>query len=298
MKSLSIPLSARIFVLLSILFASEISHGQDKKEGEVEKHLDLPVATVGETELKLNLFVPTSVSNPPLVIYIHGGGWRNGSYQKNLVPWMPEHGFALATIGYRLTKVETFPAQIHDVKAAVRWLRAHAGKYGYNAEKIGVCGTSAGGHLAMLVGMSGDVADLEGAVGDHLDEDSRVQAIVNYYGPSDFVLRSKTQPSKTEEPSGGAYQLLAGKASEQPEKSKAASPVYHVTPDDPPLLTLHGTDDPTVLLDQAERIRDVYEEAGLEVEDYPIQGAKHGGGVFFSGKNRERVVTFFEKHLK
>ncbi|MDF1860582.1 MAG: alpha/beta hydrolase [Verrucomicrobiales bacterium] len=260
-------------------------------------HKDLVFATVDGTDLKLNLFLPDKAVHPPLVIYIHGGGWRNGSYQKNLVPWMTDHGFALASVSYRLTDKATFPAQIHDVKASVRWLRAHAEKYGFDATRIGVCGTSAGGHLAMLLGMSGDVEALEGNVGGQADQSSRVQAVVNYYGPSDFVLRSKTQPAKTESPDGSAYLLLNGKASEQPDKAKLASPAWQVSQDDPPLLILHGEKDATVFLDQAERIRDAYDAAGLPVACHFQNCAGHGGAVFFQGPNRTRVVDFFSKHL-
>ena len=233
----------------------------------------------------------------PELLFIHGGGWMSGSRKGNRLAWVTEHGYAVASISYRLSPEALFPAQIHDVKAAVRWLRAHADDYGYDAERIGVCGSSAGGHLALLLATGGDVPALEGSVGEHLDESSRVQAVVDYYGATDFVLRSKTQPEKTEEPTGSAYQLLAGKATEQPEKARLASPAWQVTSDDPPLLILHGVKDTTVLIDQAERILEAYREAGLQVSYHALQDSKHGGPEFYSGINRERVEAFFKRHL-
>lgn len=288
----------RLITFVLLLVAIHFPHSartDDSTKGA--SHKDLLITRVGETELRLNLYLPPDAESPPLVVFIHGGGWRKGSYQMNRVPFLPEHGFALATVGYRLSSVETFPAQIHDVKAAIRWLRAHADTYGYDASRIGVCGTSAGGHLAMLLGMTNGLEPHEGTVGEHPDEDSSVQAIVNYFGPSDFVLRSKTQPAKTEEPTGSAYLLLGGKASEQIPKAKLASPAWQVTEDDPPLLILHGKADKTVYVDQAERIRDAYETTGLEVDYHLLEGAGHGGSEFFTGENDDRVVRFFRKHL-
>lgn len=287
--------SARVVPLVLLILAGSAS-AMPAEETPVA-HRDIVFASIEGTDLKLNLFLPDNATRPPLVIYIHGGGWRNGSYRKNLVPWMTDHGFALASVSYRLTDKATFPAQIHDVKASVRWLRAHAETYGYDATRIGVCGTSAGGHLAMLLGMSGDVEALEGSVGEHAGQSSRVQAVVNYYGPSDFVLRSKTQPAKTESPDGSAYLLLNGRASEQPDKARLASPAWQVSRDDPPLLILHGEKDATVLPDQAERIREAYESAGLSVACHFEKNAGHGGAVFFQGPNRTRVLEFFSKHL-
>ena len=259
---------------------------------------DVTFATVDGHELKLNLFLPDDVQNPPLVVFIHGGGWKNGSYKGCRVDWLAEHGFAVASIGYRLTDKATYPAQVHDCKAGVRWLRAHADDYGYDATRIGVAGTSAGGHLAMMIGMTGDHEELEGTVGGNLEHSSRVDAIVDYFGPSDFLFRSKTNPAKTENKNGSVWLLLGGPVSKKTELAKLASPVYHVSKDDPPMLILHGENDKTVYLNQAERINEAYEQAGLDVTFEVLPGAGHGGKVFFEGKSRRMVVEFFNKHLR
>jgi acetyl esterase/lipase len=268
-----------------------------KDGGQVVVKSDLQFAMVGEKALLLDLYLPQNVEKPPLVVFIHGGGWRNGSHKQCHVPWLAEHGFAVASISYRLTDVAIFPAQIHDCKAAVRWLRAHAADHGYDAARVGVAGSSAGGHLAVLLGTSGGVKELEGNVGGNLDFDSRVQAIVDYYGATDFILRSKTQPSRANEVGSVVYRLLGGAANEKTDLASLASGVSHVTKDDPPLLVLHGAKDNTVLLDQSERIIEKYSEVELNSQLHILPQAAHGGSAFYTGENRERVVRFFKQHL-
>jgi len=259
---------------------------------------DVVFATVDSHELKLDLYLPKDVANPPLVVFVHGGGWRNNSYKKCLTPWLTEFGFAVASVSYRLTDKATFPAQIHDCKAAVRWLRAHADRYGYDSSRVGVAGTSAGGHLSLLLGVTGGDDRLEGEVGGNLDQSSRVQAVGDYYGPSDFVLRSKNQPTKTEKPDSPVRLLLGGPASENLEQARLASPAFHVTEDDPPLLIIHGEKDGTVKLNQSERMVEEYERAGLDVTLQIVPGAGHGGREHFTPQYRKLVAQFFDAHLR
>lgn len=181
--------------------------GDDKALTKVRSVLDIEFAAPDQHSLKLNLFLPTDGSNPPLVLYIHGGSWRTGDRKECPVKWLAEHGYAVASIDYRLSQQATFPAQIHDCKGAVRWLRANASSYGYSSEKIAVVGSSAGGHLAVLLGLTAGVESLEGSVGGNAERSSAVQAIVDYYGPTDFLLRAKTQPENTDAPKGNVYQL-------------------------------------------------------------------------------------------
>lgn len=265
-------------------------------------HADVVFAEVDGQKLPLNLYLPknadaTNARRPPLVVFIHGGSWRAGSYKTCPVDYLAEAGFAVASIEYRFTNIAKFPAQIHDCKAAVRWLRANAEKYGYDATRIGVAGSSAGGHLAVLLGTSGDVADLEGDVGDNKDQSSRVQAVVDFYGPTDFVLRGKTHPARANAPDSGTFQLLGGAAVDDDARARRASGVAYVSPDDPPLLIFHGDKDKTVYLDQSESLRDAYQKQKLPVELIVVAGGGHGGAAFHSGPNRERVVAFLKKHL-
>ncbi len=260
-------------------------------------HRDLVYGEASGQKLLLNLYLPKNVEHAPLVVYIHGGSWRAGSYRSCSIDFLAQEGFAVASIEYRFTSVAIFPAQIHDCKAAIRWLRAHANEYGYDATKIGVAGSSAGGHLAVLVGTTGNVGELEGDVGGNTNQSSRVAAVVDYYGPTDFVLRGKTHPARANAPDSGTYQLLGGAANEHLEKARRASGVSYVTADDPPLLILHGDKDKTVYMDQSESLRDTYTKSKLPVEFIVVSGAAHGGAVFYSGENRRRVTEFFRTHL-
>ena len=267
-------------------------------EPDVVRHNDLFYAEVDGHQLPLNLFLPKDVKHPPLVVFIHGGSWRAGSYRTCNIAGLAEQGFAVASIEYRFTNVAIFPAQIHDCKAAIRWLRANQAKYGYDASRIGVAGSSAGGHLAVLLGTSGDVADLEGAVGGNRDQSSRVAAVVDFYGPTDFVLRGKTHPARANAPDSGTFQLLGGPAVEMTEQARRASGVTYVTADDPPLLIFHGDRDKTVYLDQSESLRNAYRAMKLEVDLVVVSGGGHGGEVYYTGENLRRVAQFFGTHLR
>lgn len=259
---------------------------------------DIVFATVDSHELKLDLYLPEKTEHPPLVVFIHGGGWRNGSYKRCSTNWLTDYGFAVASIGYRLSDKAKFPAQVHDCKVAIRWLRAHADEYGYNAERVGVAGTSAGGYLALMLGVTGDHEKLEGDVGGNTDQSSRVQAVVDYFGPSDFVLRSQNQPVKTEGPDSPVYLLLGEAAGKNEKLARFASPAFHVSKDDAPLLIVHGENDKTVFLDQSERMVDEYRKAALDVTMFTVPDAGHGGKAHFAPEYREKVAAFLKKHLQ
>ena len=157
---------------------------------------DIEFAVVNNQSLKLDLYQPKKPKGTPLVVWIHGGGWRKGTKERCYIDWLPKHGYTVASISYRYSSVAKFPAQIHDCKGAVRWLRANAEKYGYNPKKIFVAGSSAGGHLTALMATTSENKELEGAVGGNLKFSSVIQGAVVYYGATDFILRSKTQPSR------------------------------------------------------------------------------------------------------
>ncbi|GAB5407129.1 MAG: alpha/beta hydrolase [Aureliella sp.] len=236
----------------------------------------------------------------PLLVWIHGGGWRGGSRDKVPIRRIVESGFALASISYRFTDKAIFPAQIQDCKGAIRFLRASAERYGYDAQWIGVGGSSAGGHLALLVGTAGNVKTLEGDVGGNLDQSSAVQAIVDYFGPSDFVLRGKTQPEKAYSEKAGSFALLGGHKTGKIDSAleRQASPANYVTDRSPPLLMLHGEKDTQVLIDQSERMLDVYKASSRPAELIRVPEGGHGGMVFFMDENYDRVERFFLSNYK
>jgi len=256
---------------------------------------DIEFAKVGGQSLKLDLYLPAKQKNAALVIWIHGGGWRNGTKEKCFITWLPEHGYAMASISYRLSNIAKFPAQLHDCKGAVRWLRAHAKQYGFNPDKFYVAGASAGGHLTALMATTSGHEKLEGTTGGNLKQSSAVQGAIDYYGATDFMLRSKTQPSRANEKSSVVYDLLGGGAHEKIEAAKLASACYHISKDDVPLLIFHGTKDKTVLIDQSQAIEKKYKKIGLSVEFHTIEGAGHGGNVFYSGENAKRLLKFLKE---
>lgn len=288
-----------IGTLLGTLFASfAVADGP-----RVVTQPNLVFAEVDGVSLELDLHIPQADSPPPLVVWIHGGGWRGGSRKKVPIKDITREGFAVASISYRLTDKALFPAQIHDCKAAVRWLRANAQNLGnnglgYNADWIAVAGSSAGGHLALLMGTSGDVDELEGDVGKHPGQSSSVQAIIDYYGPSDFVLRGKTQPDRAYTEKSGSFALLGGLRDGKldPEMERMASPVTFVSKDDPPLLVFHGTNDQTVLLDQSNAIVNRYKSKGLDAKLVVIDKAGHGGAPFFQGDPYQTLLNFLNEN--
>ncbi|MDE0571509.1 MAG: alpha/beta hydrolase [Verrucomicrobiales bacterium] len=259
---------------------------------------DIEFAKIKGHSLKLDLYLPAKNERSTLVVWIHGGGWQKGSKNDCKIKWLTEHGYSVASISYRLSQVAKFPAQLHDCKGAIRWLRANASKYGYETQHIVVAGSSAGGHLAALIGTTSGNERLEGDVGGNLDQASSVSAIIDYYGATDFILRSKTQPSRANEVGSVVYNLLGGGADKKVELAKLASAAHHVTKDDPPLLIFHGDKDKTVLIDQSEAITKVYKSKGLSVQMNVLLDKKHGGTVFYQGENRQRVLKFLDKVLR
>lgn len=262
---------------------------------------DLEYARVDGKSLRLDLYLPPREEGGrlPVVVWIHGGGWLGGDKSGTPAPEVLGNRYAVASITYRLSWEATFPAQIHDGKAAVRWLRAHADRYGLDPERIGVWGASAGGHLAALLGTSGGVAELEGAVGGHLDQESRVQAVCVFFGPTDLLaaLEPGAWPSQASSTSPVAL-LLGGPVVEQADLARLASPVAHVSADDPPFLLVHGDRDATVPVDQSERLHRALTSAGVSSTLYIVRGAGHGiGSVRRDPAVDELVRQFFDRHL-
>lgn len=264
----------------------------------VQIERDLVFADVNGQKLKLDLYLPATKTPAPLVVWIHGGGWRAGSKKNVPLKELTEHGFALASINYRFSETAIFPAQIHDCKAAVRWLRANSERFGYNADWVAVAGGSAGGHLALLMGTSGGVKELEGSVGVHLDQPSTVQAVIDYFGPSDFVLRGKTQPERAYTNKSGSFALLGGVDGQtlDAKTETFASPATYVSAGDPPLLIFHGKVDSTVLLDQSQHIAKLYAKAGLTAQLVVLEKAGHGGKAFFRAEHFEQAKRFLKTH--
>ncbi len=264
--------------------------GLDPKWREgVQVLRDIEYAKVGDVSLKLDLYIPrrpNASGEPPLIAWIHGGAWRAGSKSgvNRSFARLTANGYAVASIDYRLNGLTAHPEHIHDCKGAIRFLRANADKYNYNATRIGVGGGSAGGHLVALLGTSADVKELEGDVGGNLDQSSRVQAVVDLFGPADFEF--------------WASQSERFGANKNPKLLKSGSPVTYVTQDDAPLLIFHGDRDTTVPISQSQRLHKLYQDTKLESAFHTIEGAGHGGGQFSDDERHKLIKAFLDKHIK
>lgn len=285
-----------LVILLQTAFGLTAQASDDRFEIKVSR--DIEFAKVDDLSLQLDLYQPVGAESPPLVVWVHGGAWRAGS--KNSMPLgeLVKRGFAIASVDYRLSPVAKFPAQVHDCKAAIRFLRAKEKQYGYDASKIGIAGSSAGGHLVAEIGVTNGHSKLEGTVGEHPDQSSSVQAIVDYYGPTNFLTILKQSTPHGLSVRVPALQLLLGS---QPEENSAlaklASPVFHVDKDVPPLLMIHGDQDPQVPINQSHELHGRYKEVGLAARLEVIHGGAHGGPKFYDDSRIEIVERFFAKHL-
>lgn len=259
---------------------------------------ELTYATVGEKELKLDLMLPSHGSPKGLVIWIHGGAWRSGSKKDCDLKGLIERGWAVASVDYRLSTVAPFPAQAYDIKAAIRFLRSHAPEYGYPSQRFVIAGSSAGGHLAALIGVTNGEAELEGAEGDFLQISSKVQGIVVLYGASNLTtILSQSTPHGLSVRQPALELLLGGQPEDKPALARLASPVFHVDASDPPLLLMHGDQDPQMPINQAHELEGAYEKQGLPVVLKVIHGAGHGGPSFTNAASLDLIDAFLRQHL-
>jgi acetyl esterase/lipase len=280
------------------LFAAAQPGGEVDTTGVVVR-ADVEFAEVDGQPLLLDLYLPADASNAPLLIWVHGGGWRAGARSPVSSLEFVRAGYALASVDYRLSPVAPFPAQSHDIKAAIRYLRAHASELGVDASRIGALGVSAGAHLAALVGVTNGDAALEGDVGGNLDRSSDVQAIVSYFGASNLTsILSQSTPFGLNIREPGLDLLFGGPPDERVELARLASPVFHVDEADPPLFLLHGDQDPQMPINQSHELHGVYKSTGLEVHFEVVHGAAHGGEGFFDAERMALVLAFLDQHLR
>ena len=286
---------AGAIALLSLLYSSNPVYGV---EGSVKK-TDIKFADVDWQELFLDLYLPEGVEKPPLIVWVHGGAWRAGSRDKVPLDALVDDGYAVASVDYRLSPVARFPAQIHDIKASIRFLRARQEEFGYNAERVAIAGSSAGGHLVALVGTTNGHSELEGTLGDHGDQSSDVQAIVSYYGASNLTtILNQSTPHGLKVRVPALDLFIGGHPEDVPDIAKLASPVFHVDGDDPPLFLLHGDQDPQMPINQSHELHGKYKDAGLTVAFEVVHGAAHGGASFFDDRRNELVKQFLDEHVR
>ncbi len=272
---------------------SEDDEASESEDGSVKVYEGITFAKRDVGEMKLDLFVP-AFDSPPLVVYIHGGAWKL-STRDNVPPkrYAREMGVAIASVDYRLSEIPEgvdpeFPIEDNptprgvspdhfvDVKASIRWLRAHADEYGYDAEQVVAWGASSGGHLAFLAGFVDDVKDLTGEAysEDELtkevapDQSGAVQAVIDWYGVADLT-RLQGEPGSSE------ALLIGGSKSENQAKFEAATPLTHISSDDPPVLAMHGRNDEYVSIEHSRALYETLDEAGVDTVFYELDGLNH-----------------------
>jgi acetyl esterase/lipase len=256
---------------------------------------DVVYAKAGADELKLDIARPSAKEGVfPAVLVIHGGAWRQGD-KSNVRPILGEftkHGYVAVSPQYRFCPKNVFPAQVHDVKAAVRFIKTNAKKYQVDPDRIGAIGFSAGGHLALMLGVTGPNADLEGDVPAGAP-DSRVKAVVNYFGPTDLAARDIPTISK-----GLVKDFLGGTPEEKPLAAAKASPITFISKDDAPMLTFQGTDDPLVPFTQAIKLAEAMDAAGIPGRVELLIGAQHGWGGPELERTKNETFAFLDRYLK
>lgn len=267
----------------------------------------------GQTQpLELDLMIPSGATAPlPLVIWIHGGGWSSGS--RTPIPNGPvglcSRGYAVASIDYRLYPAYAWPTQIQDAKGAVRWLRANAATYNLDPDRFGAWGESAGGHLAAMLGTTGGMGnsvtlgnvtvDLEGTVGGNAGVSSRVQAVADWFGATDF-LQMRFYPTTVvhDNMTSDESHLVGGPIQTRPEQVASADPISFLRADDPPFLVMHGTVDDLIPFNQSELLVEALRAASVPVTFTPVQGIGHGGSSWETSANYQPVYDFFDTVLK
>ncbi|MBX3415539.1 MAG: alpha/beta hydrolase [Pirellulales bacterium] len=326
------PRSFAVLVAGLILFALYADKAQAKGPYQVEFRENVECGKAGDEPLTLHLARPIGAPTPaPLVVFIHGGGWRMGNKSNHVreIKLAAEQGFVAASLGYRLAPAHKWPAQIQDCKCAVRWLRANAGELGIDAERVGAVGGSAGGHLSMLLGTLDDAPMLEGE-GGHPEQSSKVQAVVSFFGPSDMVdefryssnaralaslvratggggrslkvggdtIEGGEAASALEEAGRTVTDFMGGEPRELKEAYRLASPIHQLDKNDAPMLIFHGTRDLLVPWQQSVAMVEKLTAAGVPGRVEIVAGAGHG----FDEENQTRAVQatleFFAEKLK
>ncbi|MGC4017566.1 MAG: alpha/beta hydrolase [Luteolibacter sp.] len=264
---------------------------------------DLPYAGTDNPHQMLDLYLPEKRKEEdkplPLVIYIHGGAWRAGTKAdaKGLLTGMVASGdYAAASIEYRFTSEQPWPAQIHDCKAAVRYLRGHAKEYGLDENRFAATGVSAGAHLALLIGLDVDSRKLEGDLGAFTKESSSVVCVAEWFGP--VQLETMTWPSamfKGADAIDPQDQLFGQSKEKRLELQREASPLTYITPCDPPVFIAHGTKDPLVPFSQAELLDEHLKKAMVPSYLEKMEGGGHG---FSSDILTKRLMAFLSHYLR
>ncbi len=289
-------------LLLAMVMAGASAFAQEGPKtvpSDVELVSDVVFGKGGDRDLKMHILKPKkAIEEPmPVVVFIFGGAWRTGSRDAGIKPLsaLAQKGYFCVSIEYRFSQEALFPAQLEDVKCAIRFLRSKAAEYHINPDKIGVWGQSSGAYLAVMLGTTGDMKDFEGK-GGATEFSSRVNAVVDWFGPTDFtkmdVAGSKMKHDPADSPES---RLIGGAIQENKDKCAKASPLTYVTSDDPPFLIMHGDRDPVVPYNQSELLVAALKKAKVKCVFEPVPGGGHG---FVGPQHEKKVLAFFDEQLR
>ena len=277
------------YLTFSLFYSAAFSQSEFK---------NIVYAKAAKGSLLLDIYLPQNQVSPYLIVWIHGGAWRSGSKEEPPMG-LVKLGYAMASVDYRLSVEAPMPAMVQDIKAAIRFLRANAKKYGYRSDKIIIWGSSAGGHLAALVGTTNGNAQLEGTLGDYVKQSSAIAAVIDFYGPTNLMTILQQSTPHGISVRAPALALLLGKPVEQvPELAKLSSPVYHVDPSDPPMFIAHGDQDVQVPVNQSLELKAAYEKNKLMVQLEIVPGAGHGSDDYYTDAFLGKVDAFIKSVLK
>ena len=301
-------------LLLAALFMPVYPSAQGQRTANTDyikrKWIDIAYANQSQAQ-KLDIYLPEEGDGPyPVILSIHGGAFKSGDKGDGQVNAMLEglkRGYAVVSVNYRLSGEAIWPAQIQDVKAAIRWIRANSKQYKLNSGKIATWGGSAGGHLSAMAGTSGNVKELEDLSQGNADQSSRVQAVVDWFGPTDFLkMDEQAKESKVANPQVHSIpdspesQLIGKNLQDAPDLVKAANPETYISKDDPPFFIQHGLNDPLVPYPQsvnfAKKLEQTLGKEKVTLELIP--GTGHGGPNFQTKENIDKVFAFLDKYLK
>ncbi len=294
------------FVVLAVLHAME-QNSITNAQQVIPTKSDIVYAERDQEPQLLDLYLPQGQTDPaPLVVWVHGGAWRAGSKARVPITQLLERGLAIASVDYRLSGVAPFPAQAHDINDAIDYLYRHADELGLDPKRFAIAGSSAGGHLAALVGVSHGVAALSAPTPQELATNSKLpkrtspdpktpqlKAIVSFFGASNLqTILQQSTPHGLSVRVPALQLLLRGQPDQNPKLAQLASPVSHVDSNDPPLLLLHGDQDPQMPINQSHELEGAYRKAGCPVQFDVVHGGAHGGKKFFTETQLNRVAKF------
>jgi len=265
-----------LFFMAAIIFLR--ADPQILSKEDIVVYEDIIYSVVDGHELKLDIAVPKYLKAPaPAIVDIPGGAWRVVNKSAEDALFYAKYGFVGLSITHRTSDIAVFPAAVHDCKTAIRWVKAHAGKYSIDPDRIGVTGFSSGGYLAAILGTSGGDAYLEGK-GEYQEYSSRVQAVVDHFGPTDFLkMNDSDLPDRMDHFAGNSPEslFLGGPLRKKAGLARLANPIVYIDPNDPPVFIGHGEKDGLVIINQSELLYEALKKAGIPTDFIRVKNADH-----------------------